>query len=129
MINTDAQGQAKANWTLGNHAGNNIVQAYAGGFTGTAVFTGAGTTKTPAKISIDSGANQFGAVNDPLALPFVAVVTDQGYNRLANVSVTFTIKQGGGNLGGATTLQTKTDSDGRALAGLHWAASRGRTIT
>ncbi len=116
VINTDAQGQAKANWTLGNHAGNNIVQAYAGGFTGTAVFTGAGTTKTPAKISIDSGANQFGAVNDPLALPFVAVVTDQGYNRLANVSVTFTIKQGGGNLGGATTLQTKTDSDGRALA-------------
>ena len=41
-----------------------------------------------------------------LALPFIAIVTDAGFNRLADVPVTFTVKQGGGTLGGQPTLTT-----------------------
>ena len=48
--------------------------------------------------------------------PFVAVVTDAGHNRLANVLVTFTVAEGGGNFNGQSNLTVNTDSDGRALA-------------
>ena len=117
-INTDADGKAQATLTLGNRvgAGNNIVEAYAAGYQGTAIFAASGTPQVAAQINVDSGNNQFGPVNKALPLPFVAVVTDRGYNRLSGVPVTFTVKQGGGTFNGATTLNTKTDSDGRVLA-------------
>ncbi len=117
-VRTDPQGQALAYWTLGNRAGvgNNIVQAYAAGFQGVVVFTASGTPSQAAKINVDSGNNQFGAVSQALALPLVAIVTDAGHNRLNGVPVTFTVKQGGGKINGATSLQTTTDGDGRALA-------------
>ncbi len=105
---------------LGNRAGagNNTVEAYAVGYEGTALFVASGRPKTAAMINVDSGNNQFGAVGQPLALPFVAVVTDVGYNRLGGVPVTFTVRQGNGRINGLTTFQTTTDSDGRVLATL-----------
>ncbi len=49
--------------------------------------------------------------------PLGAVVTDSGrHNRGANVPVTFTVTQGGGNLNGTVTQLVNTDSNGRALA-------------
>ncbi len=117
---TDAQGKAQANLTLGNRAGsgNNTVEAYAASVKGTAIFTASGRPKSAANISVDSGTNQFGAVNQSLPLPFVVVVTDQGFNRLSGVLVTFTVRQGNGSINGAASVQTVTDSDGRALATL-----------
>lgn len=118
VVDTDAQGQAQALFTLGNRAGagNNVVEAYAAGHQGTAVFTASGTPKAAAKINVDSGTNQFGAVGKALPLPFVAVVTDEGHNRLGGVEVTFTVTQGGGNINGGSTHHTVADSDGRVLA-------------
>lgn len=118
VVNSDAQGRASASLTLGNRAGagNNIVQAYAAGYQGTALFTASGVAKTAAKINVDSGNNQFGAVNQVLALPLVAVVTDASHNRLGGVPVTFTVKQGNGKINGNSFLKTKSDSDGRVLA-------------
>jgi hypothetical protein len=117
---TNAQGQAQAHWTLGMRAGAgaNSVDAYAVGFTGTAIFTATGTLGPAGKIVIDTGNNQIGEVGQPLPRPLIAVVVDTGNNRLGGVPVTFTVKEGGGNFGGNTSFTVNTDSDGRAAAAL-----------
>jgi len=118
LATTNAQGQATANWTLGMRAGagSDAVQAYSVGFSGTAMFTATANQGTPGIIVIDSGNNQTGAVNQPLPKPLIAVVVDAGSNRLANIPVTFTVKSGGGNIGGQSSITVNTDSDGRASA-------------
>ena len=120
IVNTDASGQARANFTLGNRAGagNNLVEAYSTAASGIIPFTASGAPKQAALISVDSGNNQFGAVSQKLVLPLVAVVTDTGYNRLGGIPVTFMSKQGFGTFNGASSWETVSDSDGRALATL-----------
>ncbi len=117
---TDASGQAQAQWTLGTRAGagGNTVEAYAVGFNGTAIFTATGTQGPAATIVIDTGNNQVGVVNESLPKPLIAVVVDSGSNRLANVPVTFTVKQGGGTFGGQQSMIVNSDSDGRVSAAL-----------
>ena len=87
---TDSQGRAEARWTLGHRAGagGNAVEAYAVGFDGTAIFTASGTQGAAGKIVVDTGNDQIGAVGQPLPKPFIAVVVDDGNNRLAGVPVT-----------------------------------------
>ena len=94
------------------------MEALAAGFSGPATFTATGTPAAAAQINVDAGAGQTGAVGTALAKPFVVVVTDSGYNRLANKQVTFTVVKGGGNIGGSTSVSPLTDSDGRALVTL-----------
>ena len=115
---TNAQGQAQARWTLGNRSGaaSDIVEAYGIGFEGTALFSATALSGAPAKINVDAGNSQTGVVSQPLAHPFVAAVTDAGHNRLGNVPVTFTVKQGGGSFNGPASITVNTDPDGRALA-------------
>jgi hypothetical protein len=119
-VTTDAQGQASARFRLGTRSGvgNNVVEATATGFAGAALFTGSGTPSGAQRIVVDTGNGQTGAVNQPLVLPFIAIVTDGGYNRLSGIPVTFTVKQGGGTIGGRASLTTRTDTDGRAAATL-----------
>src|SRR5205823_5582238 len=116
VAKTDAQGHAQVRWTLGNRAGagGNTVEAYAVGFDGTAIFTATGLPGPAGRIVVDSGNEQVGAIEQLLPKPFIAVVVDRGNNRLAGVSVTFTMRQGGGNFNGATSSTVVTDSDGRA---------------
>ncbi len=120
IANTNAQGQAQAGWTLGMRAGagGNVVEAYSVGFGGTAIFTATGMQGTAGKIVVDTGNNQVGEINKPLPKPFIAVVVDEGNNRLAGVPVTFTVKEGGGGFAGAASVTSVTDSDGRAAATL-----------
>ncbi len=120
VVRSDVNGRAEARLTLGTRsgAGNHKVQATATGFGGTAIFTANATPGAPASINVDAGLDQTGAIGTRLAFPFVAVVTDAGHNRLANVPVTFTATSGGGTIGGQTVITTNTDSDGRALASL-----------
>ncbi len=115
---SDSQGRAQAAWTLGTRAGagNNIVEATAVGFAGRATFTANALLAPAANIHLDAGNNQVGAVGQALPYPFVVVVTDAGFNRVANVPVTFTVKEGGGHFNGQPSLGVNTDSDGRALA-------------
>jgi hypothetical protein len=117
-VYSDAQGRAQVSYTLGTRsgAGNNRVEATATGFAGTALFSESALPSAPARINVDAGVAQTGGTNQTLPWPLVVVVTDGGNNRLANVPVTFTVTKGGGNLSGQTTLDTTTDSDGRALA-------------
>jgi pimeloyl-ACP methyl ester carboxylesterase len=116
VVQTNAQGLAQTTWTLGGRAGagGNTVEAYAVGFSGTAIFTATGNQGSAGKIVVDSGNNQTGVVGAALPLPLIAVVIDAGNNRLANVPVTFTVKGGGGAINGAPNITVTTDSDGRA---------------
>ena len=97
-------------------AGSDGIQAYSVGYSGTAVFTASASQGTPGMIVVDSGNNQTGAVNQLLPKPLIAVVVDAGHNRLANVPVTFTVKQGGGTFGAQPNITVNTDPDGRAAA-------------
>lgn len=117
-VATDALGQAAAPWTLGTRAGagNNLVEAMAVGFSGSALFAASALPAAPDKINADAGNNQTGAAAQPLALPFVAVVTDAGHNRLAGVAVTFSVVQGAGSFNGLANLTVDTDASGRAVA-------------
>lgn len=117
-VNTDGQGLASVPFTLGTHAGagNNLVEASVTGIVATAIFTGSANSTGAALINVDSGNNQFGVVGQALPLPFIAVVTDAGHNRIPGVPVTFTMKQGGGNFNGQPSLTVNSDSDGRIQA-------------
>ena len=120
LATTNAQGEARGNWKLGLRAGagGNSVDAYAVGFEGTAIFNASGAQGQAGKVIVDTGNDQLGVINKPLPKPLIAVVTDEGHNRLADVPVTFTVKEGGGSFDGNTTFTVKTDSDGRAAATL-----------
>jgi hypothetical protein len=117
-VNTDANGKAHVFWTLGDRAGAgiNTVQASSSLAIGQATFTATGVTANAFRIVVDSGNDQTGVVGQPLGFPFVADVVDAGHNRAPNVPVTFSVKQGDGNLGGATSQTVNTDSNGRAIA-------------
>jgi hypothetical protein len=118
VVMTNAAGLARVRWKLGTRAGagNNVVEAIAAGFAGKVVFIASGRSDLAAKINMDAGNNQKGAVGQPLPRAFVAIVTDEGHNRLPNVSVVFTVHEGGGNFDGEPSITVVTDSDGRALA-------------
>lgn len=117
-VNTDANGQAQVNFTLGSWAGagNNQVEAMATGFVGEARFHESALPAGPNSIVVDAGNLQFGGVGQPLPRPFIATVIDRGSNRLGGVPVTFTVKDGGGNFNGQAAKTVTTDSDGRAQA-------------
>ena len=117
-VNTDGQGQASVMFRTGSRSGvgNNLVEATAVGFEGTALFTASGTAAAASKIVVDTGNGQIGVVGAPLPLPFVAIVTDAGFNRLGGVPVTFRVRQGGGLINGLAAFSTQTDGDGRAAA-------------
>jgi hypothetical protein len=118
VVRTLPDGTATARWLIGSRsgAGDNRVEATATGFSGAALFTATGTPAAPTAIFLDSGAGQCGPIGQPLAFPFVVVVTDGGHNRRVGVPVTFLVRSGEGNLNGQSTVTTNTDSDGRALA-------------
>jgi hypothetical protein len=120
IANTDGQGRAQAQWKLGMRAGagGNSVEAYVVGVNGTAIFTATATQGQAGKIVVDTGNDQIGEVKQPLPKPFIAVVVDNGNNRLAGVPVTFTVKEGAGDFGGQTNTTVVSDSDGRVAATL-----------
>ncbi len=97
-------------------SGSNTLEAYAVGFAGTAVFTATGLQRTPAKIVVDTGDSQIGAIGQPLPKPLIAVVVDRGNNRLRGVPVTFSVESGGGSFAGQSTVTVNSDSDGRVAA-------------
>jgi hypothetical protein len=119
-VRTDAQGQARAYWTLGSRsgAGINRLEASATGVTAPAVFTATGQSSAATRIVVDSGLNQTGAVGQPLPLPFVGVVIDEGNNRLGGVPVTLRVSRGGGTIGGQESVTVNSDPDGRVAVTL-----------
>jgi hypothetical protein len=85
-MTTNASGQATVNFTLGRHAGtgNQVVEAFAPGFQGPAVFQETAVPGSPSLIVVDSGDQQVGIPGQSAPRPLVAVVTDSGFNRLSS---------------------------------------------
>ena len=120
IVPTGPDGRAQVTFQLGTRvgAGNNQVQASVVGFEGVAMFCASSTPAPAAMLVLDAGNRQSGVPGQPLPRPFVAIVIDSGNNRLANVPITFTATEGGGNFGGLSVKTVATDSDGRAAATL-----------
>jgi sugar lactone lactonase YvrE len=128
VVTTGDDGTASARFRLGTRAGvgNNRVEVTSPGIAGVAVFTGSGTARPADKINLDSGGGQTGVVGQPLPHPFVAVVTDNGHNRLPGVPVTFHVVEGEGQLAGAAETTVVSDGDGRAVGVLTLGPHAGR---
>ncbi|MDD5125537.1 carboxypeptidase regulatory-like domain-containing protein [Methylovulum sp.] len=119
LVQTDAQGIAATVFQLGSRAGtgNQRVRAAAVGFDGVALFHASASVGTGDKVTVNSGNNQRGAINQTLPQPLVVAVIDPGANVVAGAAIEFKISQGGGHFqNGQTTFTSTTDSDGRATA-------------
>lgn len=117
-VTTDSQGQAATPWTLGRRAGVQRVRASAVGVMQTVDFLALAGPREPAVLVVDAGDQQLGTAGHRLPRPFIATVTDDGFNRLGGVPVEFSIVKGGGTFSGEPTRVVTTDSDGRAVATL-----------
>lgn len=116
-VASDAQGEAATRFTLGTRVGvaSQRVEAVAVGY-GRAIFLEDALPGQPALIVVDSGDQQVGVAGQELPRPFVAVVTDEGRNRLPRVPVRFTVRLGEGRFrNDLPEIVVETDSDGRAI--------------
>ena len=121
LVQSDADGVAGTDFRVGSRAGNgnNHVTAKAVGFEGQVEFYASANPRPGDNVSVNSGNNQRGAVNQALPLPFVVVVTDDGANVLKDQQIRFEVTTGGGKFqNGQTSYTAATDSDGRASATL-----------
>lgn len=119
LVTSDADGLAQITFKLGTRSGtgNHKVRARAVGFDGEVVFYASADAKLGDKVSINSGNNQRGAINQPLPLPFIVAVTDEGANVVEGTQVEFKVTKGGGAFqNDQETIVATTDSDGRASA-------------
>ena len=117
VARTDANGKAEVRYRLGTTAGsgNHQVTAKTVGIDGEAVFRLSALAKPGTKISVNSGHNQRGAVLQPLPLPLIVVVTDEGHNLVPDSQVQFVVEEGGGIFAdGSNRYTTMTNADGRA---------------
>lgn len=109
---TNAQGQAQVTYTVGAAAGANQVRAAVRGSAGlTTTFTLTAVDNTPASMLKVSGDNQSATVSQSLASPLVVRVRNAGGQALQGIAVQWTVVQGGGVLGAASTA---TDAQGEA---------------
>ncbi len=109
-VETDANGRAQSNLTLGPSAGTNTVSVSASGIEQSAIFDSQGV-RTPQTILKISGDNQEGLPGEALEKPLVVEVRDQRNQPLRRVRVSFAVTAGGGTL---TVTTTVTDKNGRA---------------
>jgi hypothetical protein len=124
---SDALGRASTTLRLGTSAGaaSDQVTATAPGFLGTATFVADGVPdpvldptdeRVLRVLTVASGANQKGIPNALAPLPLAVFLSDGNGNPVASQEVTFTVRQGGGRVDGASSVTKWTDFDGRAFA-------------
>ena len=110
---TDANGDARASWTLGGAVGTQRVSASAGA--ASASFSATATVGAPATIAKVSGDAQTGTIGQPLAQSLVVRVQDQFGNNVPGASVTWTVLAGDGS-----TSPPNGATDGSGLATTQW---------
>ena len=117
---TGSNGQLAVNWTLGDTAGVQEVQAIAinenGNIFGSPVsFEAFATPANAAALAKLSGDAQRGSAGQPLAEAFVVKTSDEFGNGVGGISVLFEMTQGGGSFGDSSqTVTIQTDSIGNA---------------
>jgi hypothetical protein len=102
-INTDAQGEADARWTLGTTAG---VQRATATVQGIAPFTFSATAEpdVPDFVALVSGDSQEGLLGADLAEPFAVAVRDQYNNGVPGETVSWAVTSGDGSFSSATSM-------------------------
>jgi hypothetical protein len=109
-VQSDAEGYARAVWTLGTGAGENRAEARASGLAGSPVALAAtGMPGHPVTLEKVSGDAQTGTVGAALPSPVLVRVKDTHGHPVRGVSVTWSTISGGGT---ATPLISTTDGDG-----------------
>jgi plastocyanin len=126
--NTDMNGVATANWTLGQTAGTETATASLSGATGSPVtFTATATPGPASQLSLVSGNNQSGAPNSSLPNPLQVRVGDQFGNGVSGVTVSWLVTSGSAMV---TPASGPTDATGTAQATVTLGATAGSsTIT
>lgn len=110
--NTDANGIATANWTLGQTAGTETATATLSGATGSPVtFTATATPGPATQLVLVSGNNQTGITNAALANPIVVKAADQFGNGVSSVTVAWQVTSG---VASVTPPSGPTDAAGNA---------------
>jgi plastocyanin len=126
--NTDVNGIATANWTLGQTAGTETATATLSGATGSPVtFTATATPGPATQLASVSGDNQTGPVNSTLPNPLQVKVADAFGNGVRAVTVSWLVTSGS-----ATVMPASgpTDASGTAQATLTLGGTAGsNTIT
>ena len=117
-VMTDSAGLASVDFILGGRSGsgNHRVMATAPGFVGTVEFCATATVDQPYQITAVFGDRQTGATQEPLPLPFVALITDPAGNPVSGVAVEWSVVSGGGDLAGQSIIQQSSDEDGLVSA-------------
>jgi adhesin/invasin len=110
---SDADGRAATQWTVGPGLGANTLQATVGGLPPT-TFNATSVTGPPANLIKETGDNQFAMVNAAVAMPPAVKVTDAGGNPVADVDVNYAVASGGGSITGELAM---TDAAGLAAVG------------
>ncbi|MEO8334294.1 MAG: Ig-like domain-containing protein [bacterium] len=122
---TDENGRASTQWTLGPNAGQQSVAATAGAQT--VPFTVIGTAGVATQIAaIPGGDGQTAAPGTAVSTPPSVVVRDSHGNPKAGVAVTFAVAAGGGSVTGEATT---TNASGIATVGSWTLGSVAQTYT
>ena len=121
LTGTSGSGTGTVTLTRGNTPGNeNYVTASADGYpsalgrfliSGTPASTTRTTAVTAAALAIYSGNNQRGALNVPLAEPFIVEAVDANYSPVEDIRVQFRVTQGSGRF---SPRVLRTDAEGLA---------------
>ena len=110
---TNTDGIATVSWTLGPALGTNSLQASIPGIP-PVTFNATAATLPPSAIAINAGDAQSANAGQPVAVSPSVKVTDVEGVGVPGVSVTFSIRSGGGSLTGANAV---TNAQGIATVG------------
>ncbi|MBN2010364.1 Ig-like domain-containing protein [candidate division KSB1 bacterium] len=115
---TDANGIARATWTMGTVVGsNNSLEVTVPGYSVPAKTFNATVLPAPPTHmdKVAGGDGQSGVGGHELPTPFAVVLSDNYGNKVPGYEVTFTVTEGNGTLtGGVTTKKVVSDATGKA---------------
>ncbi len=112
---TNASGiAAVGSWTLGLSLGPNALSASIPGGIPAVTFNATAAAPPPTRIAINSGDGQSAIAGQPVPIPPSVKITDSEGVGVPGVSVTFSIRSGGGSISGANAV---TDANGIATIG------------
>jgi adhesin/invasin len=101
---TNTDGIATVNWTLGPSLGPNALQASIPGGIPAVTFTATAAAPPPTRIAINAGDGQSANAGTAVPVPPSVKVTGADGIGVGGVSVTFSIRSGGGSLVGANAV-------------------------
>ena len=111
---TNTDGIATINWTLGPTNGTNTLQASIAGGIAPVSFNAIAQSPPPTTIALNAGNAQSVNAGQAVPIPPSVKVTDSDGIGVSGVSVTFSIRSGGGTIIGANAV---TDAQGIAAVG------------